>query len=93
MVLGSHYVNAFESKWLRKPESADEPLLGSADLQSLADLQNSLRTIEALQWIPIGRRLWIGTVAAVLLPMVPLLLLKYPFVDLIQNFIARLVGT
>lgn len=93
MVLGSHYVNAFDSKWLRKPQSADEPLLGSADLQSLADLQNSLRTIEAMQWIPVGRRLWIGTVAAVLLPMVPLLLLKYPFVDLIQNFIARLVGT
>jgi len=93
MELGSRYANAFDSKWLRKPESTDESLLGTSDIQSLADLQNSLRTIDSLKWIPVGRRLLLETVAAALIPMLPLLLIKYPFADLIQSFIARLVGT
>jgi hypothetical protein len=93
MVLGSRYVNAFDSKWRRKPESTDEPFLGTPDLQSLADLQNSLSTIDSMQWIPVGRRLLLESVAAALIPMLPLLLLKYPFADLIQSFVSRLVGT
>jgi hypothetical protein len=92
MELGSRYVNAFDSKWLRNQGSPDEPLIGTPDLQSLADLQNSLGTIDSMQWIPVSRRLLLEVVAAALLPMLPLLLIKYPFADLMRGFIARLVG-
>src|SRR5262249_39119461 len=40
-LLAERYVRAFDSKWLRGGAPPDEPLLGSADIQSLADLGNS----------------------------------------------------
>ncbi len=92
MELGSRYVNAFDGKWAHKREFQDEPLLGTPDLQSLADLQNSLRIIDCLQWIPIGWRLCLQTVSAALIPMLPLLVIKYPLVDLMQKVVARLLG-
>jgi hypothetical protein len=88
MTLASQYVHAFDRKWLRTPGGPEESFLGTADLQSLADLQNSLGSIEGMRWIPIGQRLLTGTVAAVLLPMLPLILFKYPITELIQKLVA-----
>ena len=35
----------FDDKWLRGRAPADEPLIGSADIQSLADLGNSYEVV------------------------------------------------
>jgi hypothetical protein len=40
-VLAQHYAREFDEKWLRGGAPADEPLLGSADTQLLADLSNN----------------------------------------------------
>ena len=40
--LSSHYVGAFERKWI-EGEGQQEPLLGTPDLQSLADLRTASR--------------------------------------------------
>jgi hypothetical protein len=39
--LGSEYTGDFDRKWLREARPAEETLLGTADIQSLADLSNS----------------------------------------------------
>ena len=39
--LAERYVREFDAKWLRGDAPPDEPLVGSADIQSLADLGNS----------------------------------------------------
>jgi hypothetical protein len=41
-VFAERYVNEFERKWLGADPTPGEPLLGTADIQSLADLSNSV---------------------------------------------------
>jgi hypothetical protein len=44
--LAQRYVRAFANKWLQDAAPADEPLIGSADIQSLADLGNSYAAVK-----------------------------------------------
>jgi hypothetical protein len=78
MGMASRYVNAFDSKWIRAQNVSGESQLGTADLQSLADLTNSLNVVRGLQWIPAGRRLIMELAASAIVPLLPLLFLKYP---------------
>ncbi|HEY5908715.1 MAG TPA: hypothetical protein VIZ31_11780, partial [Vicinamibacteria bacterium] len=52
--LASRYVNAFEDKWMRSDAPSDEPLLGSGDIQSLADLGNSYAAVQEMRLVPFG---------------------------------------
>jgi hypothetical protein len=89
--LASRYVQSFDTKWLRTAD-AGEPLLGTPDLQSLADLSNSVNIVRNMRWAPISVRLWANILIAALLPMVPLMLLKYPIAELAEKFVTRLSG-
>jgi hypothetical protein len=90
--LAERYVRDFESKWLRSPTSGGEPLLGSGDIQSLADLGTSVERVENMRLAPISLRLLALLLAAALLPMLPLALFKYPLMDLVTQFLTRLTG-
>lgn len=91
MPLASRYVDAFERKWLHGVGRQEE-LLGTADLQSLADLQNSVAAVQQMPRVPVGRPLLTHIVAASLLPLAPLVLLEYPLMELTGKIIERLVG-
>ena len=54
--LAERYVREFDAKWLRGGAPADEPLVGSADIQSLADLANSFEVVRTMQMAPITKR-------------------------------------
>jgi hypothetical protein len=90
--LAERYVHDFESKWLRPPAPDSEPLLGTADIQSLADLGTSLERVESMRLLPISLRTVALLLAAALLPMLPLALFKYPLMDLVMQFLTRLTG-
>ena len=90
--LAENYVSQFDRKWVNRNNSTDEPLLGTADIQSLADLSNSFAIIRNMRPVPIGKRLLIGYGVAALAPIVPLLLLKYPVAELTQKFFTNLTG-
>jgi hypothetical protein len=90
--LAENYVTQFDRKWVRSNNSTDEPLLGSSDIQSLADLANSISIIRNMRLAPIGKKLLISFGVAALAPMLPLLLLKYPIAELTQKFFANLTG-
>ena len=66
--------------------------MGSADLQSLADLNNAIGVVKSMRWITVGPRLLTMMTLAAAAPLTPLLLFQYPLAELAQKFFLRLVG-
>jgi hypothetical protein len=91
-VLGERYVKAFEKKWLVASPTPEEPLLGTADIQSLADLSTSVDIIRDMRTAPVSLDLLIYLAGAAVLPLLPLALFKYPLADLVEKFIEKLAG-
>jgi hypothetical protein len=52
--LAERYVNEFGRKWLGADPAPGEPLLGTADIQSLADLSNSLSIMRDMRLVPVS---------------------------------------
>jgi len=92
MVMAHRYVNAFDCKWVRDDKASGESQLGTPDLQSLADLTNSVNVVRGMRWVPAGRRLMMELAAFVILPLLPLLLLKYPVAELAEKLLRTLAG-
>jgi hypothetical protein len=90
-VLGARYVHAFERKWLTNAPN-EEPLLGTADLQSLADLGNSVEVVRKMRLAPVSIRLVATIGVAAALPLLPLLLFDYPLADLAKMLFNKLAG-
>jgi hypothetical protein len=88
--LAERYVREFDAKWLRGGASADEPLVGSGDIQSLADLANSFEVVRTMQIAPITRDALFRLVAATLAPVVPLALTMMPFEELLKKLLGIL---
>ena len=88
--LGNEYTEAFDRKWIRKEVPEGEPLLGSSDIQSLADLGNSFQFVRNMRAFPIDRNSILPIVVATVLPMLPLVLTVYPFDELVLKIIGFL---
>jgi hypothetical protein len=88
-ILAERYVREFDAKWLRGGAPAEEALVGSADIQSLADLGNSFEVVRGMRFAPITRDAILQLAVATLLPVAPLLLTIMPLEELIR----RLIGT
>ncbi len=83
--LAQRYVREFDAKWLRGGAPGDESLVGSGDIQSLADLSNSFEVIRTMQIAPITRDAIIRLAAATLVPIAPLLLTMMPLEELLKT--------
>lgn len=83
--LAERYVRDFDIKWLRGGAPSDEPLVGSADIQSLADLTNSYEVVRSMRIVPITRDAILQLGAAVLVPIVPLALTMMSLEDLAKQ--------
>lgn len=83
--LAQHYVREFDAKWLRGGAPAGESLVGSADIQSLADLGNSLEVVRSMRTAPVTREALLQVVAATLVPVVPLALTMMPLEELLKK--------
>ena len=59
--LAMRYVREFDAKWLRGGAPTDEPLVGSGDIQSLADLTIALRWCGPCAWLWLQRRPFFGS--------------------------------
>jgi hypothetical protein len=81
--LAARYVHEFEAKWM-KTNSAEDQLIGSNDIQSLADMANSYKIVERMQFVPITRTDIILLVLATIAPLVPLVLTMMPFNELFK---------
>jgi hypothetical protein len=83
--LAERYVREFDAKWLRGGAPADEPLVGSGDIQSLADLGNSFEVVRTMRIAPITKDAIIQLVAATLAPVVPLALTMMSLEELLKK--------
>jgi hypothetical protein len=72
--LAERYVRAFDRKWLRGGAPEQEELVGTADIQSLADLDASFEIIRGMTIVPITRNTVLQLAVITLLPVAPLLL-------------------
>jgi hypothetical protein len=89
--LDQEYVQMFREKWLRGGAPPGEPLIGSNDIQSLADIANSYEVVKGMGLLPLSRRTIIGLVIVTLLPFTPLLLTLYSFNELAARALKLLI--
>lgn len=85
--LAKRYVDEFDAKWLRGTNPGDEPLVGSADIQSLADMGNSFEVVRSMRLVPITRDTLVNLVVVTLLPVAPLLLTMISPEELLGQFL------
>jgi hypothetical protein len=85
--LAARYVREFDAKWVRGGASADERLVGSGDIQSLADLANSFEVVRTMQFAPITKDAFLRLVAATVIPVVPLALTMMPLEELLRKLL------
>jgi hypothetical protein len=83
--LAQRYVREFDRKWIHGAAPADEPLVGSADIQSLADLGNGYEIVRGMRILPVTREGLLQLGAAVLAPLVPLALTMMPLEELLKQ--------
>lgn len=82
----SSYVMDFDEKWLRNKASG-EPLLGTGDIQSLADLDNSFAVVREMRAIPFVMDDVVRLLIAAAAPLIPLLLTIMPLEQLVTQAI------
>ncbi len=92
MELAAHFVNGFERKWLGADESRHQHLMGVSDLQTLASLSDSVNIVRTMRWVPMSVPLVVTLAIPALVPLVPLLLLKYPVAKLLETVVRKLAG-
>jgi hypothetical protein len=83
--LAERHMREFDTKWLRGGAPAGEPLVGSPDISTLADLGNSFEVVRTMHMAPVTRDAVFRLAAAVLLPIVPLALTIMPLEELVKQ--------
>jgi hypothetical protein len=81
------YTRQFDEKWIRGGATPEEPLLGSADIQSLADLSNGFEIVKQMKSIPFTPRALVQLVIAAIVPILPLVLTMIPAEELLQRLL------
>jgi hypothetical protein len=92
----SSYVEAFEQKWvIRDPSadhapSADDELLGSGDIQSLADLGNSYALVRDMRPVPFDMQDIVRLAAVTAVPLLPLGLTIFSLEQMVTQILKTL---
>lgn len=84
--LGDEYMRDFQQKWLRAPRSG-EKLLGTPDIQSLADLGTAMDVVQALRPTPIDHHLIGPFVAVYVLALLPVVLSQISLDELLTRLL------
>jgi hypothetical protein len=83
--LSSRYVDGFRARWMRDDPDQNRELLGSADIQSLADLMSSYDVADGVRALPLELRPVLVFIAATALPFLPLVLTVIPLTELLSR--------
>lgn len=82
----SRYVSDFRRKWILGKGEA-QPVLGTADIQSLADLGNTYNVVNEIGMLPFTKKMALRLAIAILLPFAPLILTLVPLHHMIERLI------
>jgi hypothetical protein len=84
--LASDYAVGFAARWA--PDGAPKgELLGSSDIQSLADLDGSFAIIREMKLVPFGQQTILRFVVVIALPLAPLALTMFSVEELLKRLI------
>lgn len=90
--LATEYTRQFDRKWIRGERTEEEPLLGNADMQSLADLGTSFDTVRNMNTVPFDIKVTVTTIAvATAAPFAPIALVALPLNELANKLIEFLL--
>jgi hypothetical protein len=90
-VLAARYTAEFHAKWIEGGAPPGEPLLGSSDIQSLADLANSYTVLSEMKPVPFGRDTIVMVVGAAAVPLLPLALSIVPADAIFKSLLGLLL--
>jgi len=88
--LANAYTQSFDDKWVHGKQQG-EPLLGSSDIQSLADLSNSFAIVRDMRPVPVNKNTLIALALAAALPLLPVIFLVSPADELVRAVLKMLV--
>ena len=86
-LLAQRYVEGFHQKWVARWPTSSEELLGSGDIQSLADLGNSYGLVRDMRVVPFGLDDIMRLAAVTASPFLPLLLTIWSPEELIMRIV------
>jgi hypothetical protein len=83
-LLASDYVNDFRKKWVQDRSVEAEPLLGTPDIQSLADLGNAFKSISDMRVLPFTKDAVVRLIGILVIPLLPLALTMVPLKQIVD---------
>jgi hypothetical protein len=86
-LLAQSYVAKFERKWVLEIPDGSEDLLGTGDIQSLADLGNSYALVRDMRALPFGLEDITRLAAATAAPLLPLLFTVFSPEEIITRIV------
>jgi hypothetical protein len=88
-MLSSRYTMGFHRKWIKGEAPEGESLLGSSDIQSLADLSNSFSIVREMRTVPYNLKMTVAPyVACAVIPFLPLVFIVFG----VNDIIVRILG-
>jgi hypothetical protein len=82
--LAERCAHEFDAKWVHAPSAPREPLLGTTDIRSLADMATVYSVAQTMRFTPITRQSVVQLLVATLLPIAPLALTMMPLSQIVQ---------
>jgi hypothetical protein len=81
----SRYVNDFRHKWIQADPHPQEHLLGTPDIQSLADIGGAYDVVSGIGLLPLTKPAFIRMMIVIALPLLPLVLTVLPLHEIIKR--------
>jgi hypothetical protein len=88
--LAERYVREFDAKWLRGGAPAGERLIGSQDIQALADLGHSYDLVRAMRISLVTKESLLQIALATFVPIAPLALTMMPWDEVLRAVVGVL---
>jgi hypothetical protein len=88
--LAERYVRDFDAKWLRGGAPGDERLIGSGDIQSLADMGNSFEVVRTMRIVPFTKEAILQLAVVTVAPVAPLLLTMMSLEEILKKLLGIL---
>lgn len=86
-LLANRYIFGFESKWIKGTNTETNELLGTGDIQSLADLGNSYSFVRQMRLVPFGLDDVAQLAAITASPLLPLTLLVFSAEEVLTRLV------
>jgi hypothetical protein len=83
--LAWHHDRAFDEKWVEPPDADRAQLLGSPDVESLANVAEVFEHVNRMSLIPFDKKALVVLIAAAIIPMIPLIGTAIPLVEIFSK--------